>query len=144
MNKNSEDISKDKTLSSIDKIKRFGIFQLKLALDAVRDILLSPLSFIMTVVDILHNTNEKDSHFNKLLSFGRKTERRINLFNQHDQDVDGVQTVDDLVSQVEEVVVREYKEGHVSAKTKKSLQLTLAKLRRAPKQAADDQGETNK
>ncbi|WP_144393146.1 hypothetical protein [Pleionea sediminis] len=113
------------------QVRRLAVFQLKLAADALRDILLSPASIFLTLIDIFEGKRDKDSHFNKLLAIGRKTERRINLFNQHDNDVDKVQTVDSLVEQLESIVVKEYKGGELSSKARTTLEKTLKKLRKS-------------
>lgn len=109
----------------INALKKLGIFQLKLAVDALRDILLSPLSLICTLIDLMEGKAGKDSHFEKLLRFGRRTERKINLFNQHDNDPEKGQTIDSLINQVESIIVKEYTEGQMSAKAKGAIDKTI-------------------
>ena len=82
-------------------VRRLVIFQLKLALDALRDILLSPVSLVASLVDILSGRQGDNSYFEMLLKFGRTSEKHINLFEQHQ---DSSQTVDTVVHQFEEVV----------------------------------------
>ena len=77
------------------------IFQLKLALDALRDILLSPISILASLIDILSGRKGDNSYFEMLLKFGRTSEKHINLFEQHQ---DASQTVDTVVNQFEAVV----------------------------------------
>ena len=59
-------------------IKKAAVFQLKLGLDALRDILLSPL--LLVLIDIALGHNQQQSLFNRLMKFGRLSDRWINLF----------------------------------------------------------------
>lgn len=111
-------------LDSHHPFRRLFIFQIKLALDALRDILLSPVSLICTILDLIEKKKGADSYFEKLMLFGRQTERRINLFEQHR---DEHKTVDSMMGQVEEVLVKEYKNKNISKKTLASIQNILNK-----------------
>ncbi len=113
------------------QLRRLLVFQLKLGFDALRDILLSPLSIILTLIDLIEGKTGKDSHFEKLLQFGRKTERRINLFNQHDKDRSRVRTVDTVVEQIEDIIVKEYREGELSAKARSALEKSVSNIRKS-------------
>ncbi|MCB1664942.1 MAG: hypothetical protein KDI28_04145 [Pseudomonadales bacterium] len=59
------------------------IFQLKLAADAVRDLVMSPISIIMFFLDLLLAPEEENSHYAQLMQFGRQSDRWINLFEEH-------------------------------------------------------------
>lgn len=61
------------------------IFQLKLGMDAVRDLLLSPVSFICVIFDLLKGNNKEQSYFYRLMKFGHKTDVWLNLFNFQSQ-----------------------------------------------------------
>ena len=60
-------------------------FQLKLFADGFRDIVLSPLAILATLYGLLFSSSEPDYYFKKLLRFGRKSDRFINLFDQHSE-----------------------------------------------------------
>ena len=128
-NRNSD---RPMTPSNWYHLKRLGVFQLKLAADAIRDILLSPLSIIVTLVDIFESDPQKRKHFDRLLSFGRRTERKIDLFEQHRDSDDEEVSIDQLVDQIEQVIKREYSEGKVSGKTRGVLEKALGRIRNAP------------
>lgn len=134
--KNKSEQSKSDRTTTVAQLKRLGVFQIKLGLDALRDILLSPLSILFTLMDLAEKNKPEDSHFNKLLAFGRRTERRINLFNQHDDDIEQVeakqkvQTVDTLVTQIEDIIKKEYKQGELSMRAKSALEKTVKIARR--------------
>ncbi|MGX5174469.1 hypothetical protein ACUR5C_10665 [Aliikangiella sp. IMCC44653] len=108
-------------------MKRYLVFQVKLALDAIRDILLGPVALVATLVDIVEKNKGRNSHFEKLMKFGRISERHINLFNQHKSKR---QSVESVFEQVEEVIKKEYQEGQLTAKAKKAIEDKLAKNKR--------------
>ncbi|MGI9324787.1 MAG: hypothetical protein ACR2PZ_06175 [Pseudomonadales bacterium] len=56
------------------------VFQLKLLTDGLRDVLLSPLALIAVLVGVLTGGTQPDRQFRRLLLWGRRTERWINLF----------------------------------------------------------------
>ncbi len=58
-------------------------FQLKLALDAIRDVVMSPVSILCFLLDVILRPDEADSFHRKMILLGRKTDRRINLFGGH-------------------------------------------------------------
>ncbi|MDO8291159.1 MAG: hypothetical protein Q7T44_18250 [Parvibaculum sp.] len=78
-------------------------FQLKLALDALRDLLMSPISVICFQLDMLLRPDEAQSYRRAMIMFGRKTDRWINLFGEHRRDEETVQVVEEVpVVQAEE------------------------------------------
>ncbi len=87
-------------------IKRFVAFQVKLYVDAFRDLLLSALSFFAFVIDLLFQQHGEDSYFEKVLALGRRTERIINLFEQHDPASQGKDSIDGMLRDVEEKLRR--------------------------------------
>jgi hypothetical protein len=104
--------------------RRLMVFQLKLAVDALRDILLSPVSIICTIIDYFEKKHGADSNFEKLMVFGRNTERKINLFEQHGKEFS---TIDSVVDRVEDVIVNEYQNKNISKKTLAAIQQALRK-----------------
>lgn len=104
--------------------RRLVIFQLKLTVDALRDILLSPVSIICSIIDLMDKNKGKNSYFEKLMVFGRDTEKRINLFEQH-RDSDS--TIDSVLSQVEDIFRKEYKDKELSKKTLSAIEKILKK-----------------
>ena len=87
-------------------IKRFVTFQIKLYVDAFRDLFLSALSFFAFVIDLLFQRHGKESYFEKVLALGRRTEKVINLFEQHDPDTQGKDSIDGMLRDVEEKLRR--------------------------------------
>jgi hypothetical protein len=71
------------------------MFQFKLLCDAVRDVLLSPLSIIAAVLGLLVGGDDPHRYLRRLLRLGRRSDMWINLFGQYrrgtsDQMVDGL------------------------------------------------------
>lgn len=84
------------------QLRKFLVFQLKLIIDAFRDILLIWLSLGAFIIDLIQQNDGSDSYFEKVLSFGRGTERSINLFNQFDKQERGSNSVDSIIDDVED------------------------------------------
>ncbi|MFT4860841.1 MAG: hypothetical protein ACI95C_000039 [Pseudohongiellaceae bacterium] len=81
-------------------LRKLLVFQFKLYLDALRDLLLSVLSLFAFFLDALLNLSGPESFFERVLAFGRRTEVTINLFNQHDDDIDP-HSIDNILKDVE-------------------------------------------
>ncbi|MGB5622852.1 MAG: hypothetical protein WBN65_10200 [Gammaproteobacteria bacterium] len=70
----------------IDKMRRRRLvrdlirFQAKLLIDALKDLLLSPVAIIAAVMDFLQPQMRPDMRFYRVLAFGRRIETRIDLF----------------------------------------------------------------
>ncbi len=123
------------------------VFQLKLGLDALRDLVLSPLSFGALLLGVIAGGDKPYQYFERLLRFGRQTERIINLFGTARVPYDPYEgtsdnlAVDKLFSNVEELLRRNVdgSEKASSAKTKvdetiDELEARLEKLRARAKQ----------
>ena len=83
------------------QIRKFVVFQIKLYIDAFRDILLSALALGAFILDLIQQNDGPDSYFEQVLQFGRGTERSINLFNQFDAEERGSRSVDSVIEEVE-------------------------------------------
>ena len=67
-------------------IRDMLIFQIKLAIDAIRDLFLSPVSIICGLVDILLGKTLSKSYFYKLMGFGHQSDAWLNLFGNNNKD----------------------------------------------------------
>ena len=83
-------------------LRHLLIFQVKLGADALRDLLMSPVSVLVFVVDVIRKPTLEDSLYLRLMLLGRKSDRAINLFDEH-KDA-GHFTVDQAVEELEELV----------------------------------------
>ena len=81
------------------------VFQLKLGADAVRDLLLSPVSILVFLIDAMRKPKLEDSLYLRLMLLGRKSDQVINLFDEH-KDA-GHFTVDQAIEELAEMVSSE-------------------------------------
>lgn len=72
----------------LKKLKALLVFQIKLGLDALRDLLLSPLAMFCFILDMLFIPGDKPGFYHKLMQFGRRTDSWISLFSSHHDDVE--------------------------------------------------------
>ena len=61
-------------------ISRLITFQFKLAMDGLRDLLLSPVSIGFVLYGILVQREQPDKYFRRLMRFGRDSDHFITLF----------------------------------------------------------------
>ncbi|WP_163271595.1 hypothetical protein [Chelativorans alearense] len=62
-------------------VRRVVLFQVKLFADGLRDFVMSPLSIIAGVLGILFS-RDPEGAYDRLMRFGRETDRWINLFRR--------------------------------------------------------------
>lgn len=90
-------------------LRHLAAFQLKLAADALRDLIMSPLSVVAFFLDSLRNPALEDSYYLRLMVFGRRTDRFINLFDEYKEK--GHATMDEAIENLEEVASRLVREN---------------------------------
>ena len=83
-------------------LRHLLVFQVKLLADAGRDLLLSPVSVVVFILDALTKPTLENSLYLRLMLIGRRSDRMINLFDEHKDD--GHFTVDAAIEEVEGVV----------------------------------------
>lgn len=91
-----------KRLKTSAALRHMLIFQVKLAADALRDFLLSPLSLIAFAIDAVTNASREKSLYLRLMRFGRRSDRMINLFDDYDDD--GELSIDRAIDEVEGIL----------------------------------------
>lgn len=124
-------------------IRDLVVFQVKLAFDAMRDLLLVPISIGAGIVSLLKSGDGPGTEFYDLLRFGRRSERWINLFGAADNIPDSNisadpfpgEDVDELVHKVESFVVAEYRKGGMTAQAKDRLDRAINTLHRMGKRS---------
>lgn len=89
-------------------------FQIKLLADALRDLLLSPISLAVFALDVVRKPSLEDSLYLKLMLLGRRSDRLINLFDEH-KDA-GHFTVDQALEELEQLVLRAHEQRVESRK----------------------------
>lgn len=92
-------------VSTGQALRHLVTFQIKLALDAIRDLLLSPISLVVFVIDAVRKPPVEESLYLRLMRVGRQSDRTINLFNEYSDK--GHYTVDETIAEMGQVVSRE-------------------------------------
>jgi hypothetical protein len=117
-------------------IRQGIVFQFKLGLDALRDILMSPVSIVLLITDIVIANNHQKSYFLALMRLGKKSDHWINLFGTSlpceettDNEVTVENNVDCWFKRIEEVIKEQQVDGKLSQSGKEKLQQYLAKLK---------------
>jgi hypothetical protein len=127
------------------------IFQVKLAMDAVRDLILSPVSIVCALIDIFKSHSLSQSYFRKLMVFGHQTDHWLNLFgspnisNKTNTSNNPIKTssnlapitgqipkpevsVDQLFAQVEVLLKEQHGKGGLTASAKNTIDRYLNKI----------------
>ena len=74
------DESADVSQSRLQLLWDVFVFQFKLALDGLRDVVLVPVSLMAALMGLLFGGDKPADYFQRVLRFGRRTEFWINLF----------------------------------------------------------------
>ncbi len=90
-------------------LRHLVAFQMKLAADALRDLVMSPLSILVFILDALRNPTLEDSYYLRLMVFGRRTDRFINLFDEYKDK--GHATMDEAIETLESMASRLAQDG---------------------------------
>lgn len=117
-------------------IRDIAVFQMKLIVDGLRDLILVPISLGVGLYSLIKGGNEPGTEFYDLLRVGRRSEHWINLFGAaaHSGAPGALDKlfpsddIDEMVSRLESFVVDEYAKGGVTAQAKKRLDQALNRL----------------
>ncbi len=104
-------------------------FQFKLAMDGLRDILLSPVSIGALLIGLVASRDDPGRYFRALLRWGHRSDAWINLFGTHgesQQDEKG--GADGLMRQAESFIVGEYEKGGVVQNLKQTTDKVIDRL----------------
>ncbi len=104
-------------------------FQLKLLLDAVRDLMLSPISIIAVLTGVFSRQDNPGKHFYALMKIGHKTDRWINLFGTGEEDNPSTSS-DVYLRKMEKIIVKEYEKGGVIKQAKDKTDGLIGKIRK--------------
>jgi hypothetical protein len=111
-------------------IRDLAVFQLKLVIDALRDVALSPISLVAGVFDLVKGADRPGRYFYRVLLAGRRSEAWINLFGEADRvaprptDAESA-SLDALVERVEQRLVEQVERGGVTASAKRAIDRCL-------------------
>lgn len=112
-------------------IRRVLLLQVKLFADGLRDFVMMPLSLAAAALGILSSRNEPEVYLDRLMNFGRESDRWINLFDHYDpDDPRRPVSLDRLAEELEATVLRDYENGGLSARGAEHLRDLVGRLRR--------------
>ena len=124
----------------LELFREASILQLKLVADGFRDALLIPISIAAAIIGLIRGGEDCDQEFRRVIKLGRRSERWINLFGH--QPPLGVEhpagSMDIILSQVESVVLEQYKKGKSTAETRAAVRKAMKK---DPDEKEDGPGE---
>jgi hypothetical protein len=108
-------------------------FQFKLAMDGLRDLLLSPVSIIAALVGVFSDRSNPGRYFYQLLYIGRRSDRWINLFGEHEAEGEEL-SADQLIRNAEQAMREQYTRGGVVSQIKEQTDKAIDKVheRREP------------
>ena len=116
-------------------IRQGIVFQFKLGLDALRDVLMSPVSIVLLVSDIVMAKNHQQSNFIRLMRLGKKSDQWINLFavdlpntEPEDNNEAADSNVDYWISKIEAVVKEQQVDGKLTKTGKEKLQQYFGRI----------------
>ena len=127
--------SPDRAPSRWELIRDVSVFQVKLALDAMRDLLLSPVSIVAALAGLIFRSDRPTVFFDELLALGRRSEHFIELFGtraENDPPPDRGPSVNAMVARVQETLVEQYRKGGVTASAKHQIDRVLDVVERKP------------
>ena len=102
------------------------VFQVKLAMDALRDVVLSPLSLGAALLDLATGTDREPLYFEQVLGVGRRSDGWINLFDHaSSDDAEQPPGINRLVERMESLVVEQYERGGMTAQAKDAIDRSL-------------------
>jgi hypothetical protein len=111
-----------------------AVFQLKMFLDNVRDLVLMPVSLVAALIDLIMKGEREGARFYKVLRWGSHSEEVIDVYSaikDHDPGhfkVSPAYTVDAVIARLESVVVREVEKGGTAATIKTAMDRAIDQL----------------
>ena len=115
-------------------IRDVAVFQLKLVIDGVLDVLLGPVTWIAAILGLMGQGKRSDEFFYKVLNQGRRVDRWINLFgNLHEPPEDSEaepQNLDEHLRRLEQMLIAQNHRGGVTSRVKSAIDEMLDSLQK--------------
>jgi hypothetical protein len=113
-------------------LRDVAVFQVKLVLDGLKDILLSPVSLGAAALSLFNKEGETGRQFYEVLHTARRLEDWLNKYGDADRipapgfavKQDG-ESIDATIARLEELVKRQYERGGVTASAKDAIDRAL-------------------
>jgi hypothetical protein len=110
------------------------VFQLKMFLDNVRDLVLMPVALVAALSDLVLRGDREGARFYKVLRWGWHSEKVIDVYSaiEHhepgDFEISKAYTVDGVIARLEGVVTREVEKGGTVASIKSAMDRAIDQL----------------
>lgn len=113
-------------------LRDVAVFQSKLVLDGLKDILLSPVSLGAAALSLFNKEGETGRQFYEVLHTARRLEDWLNKYGDADRipapgfaiKQEG-ESIDSMIARLEELVKRQYERGGVTAGAKEAIDRAL-------------------
>lgn len=115
-------------------IRDVVVFQIKMLLDNLRDLVLMPVALVAAIIDLLYRGEREGALFYKVLRWGAHSEEVIDVYSaieHHDPGqfkVNEAYTVDGVIARLQGVVVREVEKGGTAATIKTAMDRAINQL----------------
>ena len=119
------------------------VFQLKMLLDNVRDLVLMPVAAVAALSDLILKGDREGARFYRVLRWGRHSERVIDVYSaieNHPPDTFEIgrdYTVDGVIARLESVVAREVDKGGTAASIKSAMDRAIDQIHAGTGSARD-------
>ena len=110
------------------------VFQLKMFLDNVRDLVLMPVALIAALSDLILKGDREGARFYRVLRWGWHSEKVIDVYSAIEHEEPGAftigkdYTVDGVIARLESVVTREVEKGGTAASIKSAMDRAIDQL----------------
>jgi hypothetical protein len=88
-------------------IWELAVLHLKLLVEAVRDLFLSPISIIAVIIGLVAGGDKPDIYFRRVQRFGRRSDLWLNVFGSHHRGP----SADEIVRPIQEKLLAQTKSG---------------------------------
>jgi hypothetical protein len=115
-------------------IRDVVVFQIKLFLDNLRDLVLMPVALVAAIIDLFVRGEREGALFYKVLRWGAHSEEVIDVYSaieHHDPGqfrISETYTVDGVIARLQGVVVREVEKGGTAATIKTAMDRAIDQL----------------
>lgn len=94
-------------------VRRVVVFQLKLMVDGLRDVVLVPMALLAGLIGFLRGGGDPQREFNMVIELGVRSESWIDLFGQHEHEAAAVGrgsgSMDTVVATLEQRLKQKYR-----------------------------------
>ena len=115
-------------------LRDFVVFQVKMLLDNVRDLVLMPVALGAALLDLILKGDREGARFYKVLRWGWHSEKVIDVYSAIEHEEPGEfqigrdYTVDGVIARLENVVTREVEKGGTAASIKNAMDRAIDQI----------------